>query len=79
MAQVFGDQRSSAVLLITQLRMLVDVVAPGDGFWLDCLGAAGQAFVERVLSSVRGESQGQEQGREQGAAAHGCVLLLWLL
>lgn len=43
---MFGDQRSSALLLVAQLRMLVDVMTPGDRLWLDGLGTACEAFIK---------------------------------
>ena len=45
-AQVLGDERCGALLLIAQFRVLVDIVTPGDGFGLNSFCAARQALIE---------------------------------
>ena len=45
-AQVLGDERCGALFLITQFRVLVDIVTPGNGFGLNSFSAACQALIE---------------------------------
>lgn len=45
-AQVLGDERCGALFLITQFRVLVDIVTPGNGFGLNSFSAACEALIE---------------------------------